>query len=137
MLRGMNDMPTSVVNPSPQQALQAFLTHWQGQEYRAMALAMPARVFPGGRRSVRQVRRTYPGSLREFSILAARDTDPAATNIDVQMLWRQRGGLELGRVRYRMVYVNEHDQPIARHHEGGVWKPFATYALPVPRPLRA
>lgn len=130
-------MDVTTTTPTPQEALSAFLTHWQGGQYHAMALALPARVFPTRRRSVRQVRRAYPGTLSGFSILSARDTDPAATNVDVQVLWRQRGGLELGRVRYRMVYVDDRDQPIARHHPGGQWKPFATYALPVPRPLRA
>ncbi|WP_221089163.1 hypothetical protein [Deinococcus aquaedulcis] len=122
---------------TPQDALNAFLTHWQGGQYREMALALPARVFPTGRRSIRQVKKVYPGRLDDFSILGAHDTDPAATNVDVQVLWRERGGLELGRVRYRMVYVDAQDRPLARHHPGGQWKPFATYTLPVPRPLKA
>lgn len=118
---------------TPQQAITAFLSSWQRRDHDELA-----RWLNGSHGDPEQAQQAYrQEELRSFRILAARDTDPAATSIDVELLCRVQGELELKRRRYRMVHLDEAGRPIARHHPEGNWLPFVAYALPDPPHLRA
>ncbi|MDB5046264.1 MAG: hypothetical protein JWQ08_2314 [Deinococcus sp.] len=123
---------------TPQQAVTEFLTHWQAGAYNQMARLLPKQGTPLKKPPVGQVRQIYRvRTLQTFVVLAAADTDPAAANVDVQLVYAEAGELHFKRWRFRMVHFGKGEQPVPRNMAQGRWKAQATYLLPDPPALRA
>jgi len=120
------------------------LACWQRRDYAELARWLPA---SGARprpwqvptaAEVKAARRAYrTQALHSFRIVAVINTDPAAANIDAELLCQVQGELELRRRRYRMIHLAADARPLARGGPEGQWVPFACYALPNPPALRA
>ncbi|MCP2013629.1 hypothetical protein L1280_000757 [Deinococcus sp. HSC-46F16] len=133
-----------MTEPTPPEVLAGILARWQRREYAELARWLPASGArpdpwrtPTGR-EVKAARLHYRRQpLRNFRILAATDTDPAAANVVADLFCVVGGELEWQRRRYRMIYLGPDGRPRPRGGPDGLWVPLAVYAVALPPGLRA
>lgn len=118
-----------VMHATPQQALEEFLSLWQGRDFRAMGRFLPYQGTPLKRQKVAEIRAQFAAKeISQYQIVAYKDTDPAATNVDVDLLYRQNDEWEYERWRFRMVHLDQLSRPVSRTQDGR-WTAYKSWVL--------
>lgn len=119
---------------TPQLALLDWLRLWQGRQYAAMARRMPLPLRAGQRAAAPELRQAYPPGLLAFNLFPGYDTDAAVTVIPVLLTRLDDNETRAQLWRFRMIYLDEAHQPLARGRQGGRWTVQSAALVPTPSP---
>lgn len=132
MDRVLNIPETRRPAKTPQLALRDWLRLWQGRQYAAMARRMPLPLRAGQRPAPPELRLTYPPGLLTFDLFPGYDTDAAVTVIPALLTRMDDNEARAQLWRFRMIYLDEVHQPLARGRQGGRWTVQSAALVPTP-----